>query len=145
MDGELIKSALMGFLTGLLEDIRKIPHTAISTVLLWVLAWASYLYIYPKVVEAQQVTAQVVPQVNALNENLKKLNARLIKAEIEKEIERDEVYSIERETASMTGRRMDVPETMKERLRKLQRDIASKRGELERFLADNHAALERSL
>lgn len=59
MDLSMLSDVIKGFFTGVLKDMRTIPHTAVSALLLWILAWVAYLFVYPQVVLAAGLAAQV--------------------------------------------------------------------------------------
>lgn len=138
--GVLIGEIAKGFITGFWKDLKLIPHTALSAAMLWVVAWGSYLYVYPQVVQARGVVAKF----DSLSAKVDRLTARLIKEDLEREISKKdtEIYELEREIEQINARGQTVPESMHRRLRELKNERASKERELNGFLRSNSELLQ---
>ena len=106
----MFDTIIKGFFTGLVEDMKTIPHAAISVVLLWLTLWGLYFFVWPDLSNAQsQVKATVERQakfeetIGSLSKNLLVLNSRLLKEDMERQlaaIEREK-DDIERDIARM--------------------------------------------
>lgn len=141
MPWDIAAYVVKGFFTGVLRDMRLIPHTSLSALFLWLVVWAAYFFVYPKIVQAQSI----VPEVRALRESMTKLNARLIKEQLERDIRSTEtdLYNIEREISSLQSRGISVPESIWDRQWQLQRTKERQGRELEQFMRDNAGILAR--
>lgn len=146
----MFDTIIKGFFTGLVEDMKTIPHTAISVVLLWLTLWGLYFFVWPDLSNAQsQVKATVERQakfeetIGSLSKNLLVLNSRLLKEDMERQlaaIEREK-DDIERDIARMNRAGQDASEVMQARLQELKVQKARKEREITAFI-ENHPELE---
>ena len=143
MDLSMVGDVIRGFFTGVFKDMKLIPHTAVSALLLWMLAWFAYFFIYPKFV----VAADLATQVPQLQMSMSKLNATLIADKMDREIRQIEqdIFNLQREVDNLRQKKLQVPDSIYERLNTLANEKARKAQTLSQFQQRNAALLEPTL
>ena len=146
----MLDTIIKGFFTGLVEDMKTIPHTAISVLLLWLTVWGLYFFVWPDLSNAQdqiKVTqerqAKFEDAIGSLSKTLLVLNSRLVKEDMERQlaaIEREK-DDIERDVARMTRAGQETPIVMQARLQELKVQKARKEREITAFI-ENHPELQ---
>ncbi len=141
MPWDIAADVVKGFFTGVLKDMRLIPHTALSALFLWILAWSTYFFVYPQVAQANAL----IPEVRELRLSMDRLNARLIKEEYERNLRSitTEIYNLEREIQTMQSHGTEVPGSMWNRLNDLRNAKAEQERDLVQFMNSNGTLLER--
>jgi uncharacterized protein YdcH (DUF465 family) len=143
MDLSLAGDIIKGFFTGILKDMKLIPHTALSAVFLWGIAWLAWFTVYPQIV----LSANIVPQVQQLQSSMEKLNATLIVDRMDRDIRaiETEIYGLQREIETLRAKKLEVPDSMSARLYSLQQDKVRAEQKLSNYTRDHSKQLERPL
>lgn len=143
MDLSLLGDAIKGFFTGVFKEMKSSPHTTLSTILLWGLAWFAFFTVNPKITAAGEM-AKDVPD---LKQSMQKLNATLIAEKLERDLKNteSEIFNLQSEIENMQQKRQPVPISMSTRLNDLRTDRARKEDKLKRFTTDNSKLLEPTL
>jgi paraquat-inducible protein B len=147
----MIHQLAKGFVSGLADDMKVIPHTAISVLLIWSLLWGFYIFIWPDLSTVQGAVETISRKQNEfekavadLSVSVRTLNSRLIKEEMERHLssierEKDE---IERDIAKMTRAQQEPPPVMQARLQELKVQKARKEREITAFI-ESHPELQK--
>lgn len=150
----MIDTVIKGFFTGFWKELKIVPHTAISTLMIWGVLWFSYFYILPgvsateaKVVQyeaEQKVTQQTMSN---LARTIQKLNARLIKEDMERDLASMEKESteIERDVERLQRLQQEVPSAMINRLQELRIRKQRLNREISAFVQEHPELMERNL
>jgi septal ring factor EnvC (AmiA/AmiB activator) len=152
LGAELFSQVLKGFITGLGDDMKLIPHTSVSVLFLWIAALATYQFAWPQVSETQQkvdATVSSMQQLSAsldtVTKNLGKLNARLIKEDMDRALSdiETEKQQLAREISRL-AQRGSVPDAMIERNERLTIILEQKKRDIAAFIARHPELMDAS-
>jgi type IV secretory pathway TrbD component len=144
MDLSKVPGIVKGFFTGASADMKLIPHTSVSVVLLWLTLWTAgvlgWFFIYPQIALA----ADAVPKVRQLDATMNELKASLIVDRWGRELDRirDDIFVLEQEIQGHIEADRQVPTSTLLQLNKLRDDREKLRLRLNNYTNQNAHLLE---
>lgn len=144
MDFSSLPELIKGFFTGAKQDMKTIPHTAISAVLLWLTLWGAgvlgWIFVYPKIA----IAAEAVPKVQQLDSTMQELKAQLVVDKMERKLKsmQDEIFTLQQEIKDHETKRRPIPTSTLVRLNTLSIEKVVLERRLDQFTSKNAELLE---